>query len=122
MTVLNIVLWVLQVLVALAFLMAGSIKVFRYDAAREQMPWVKDVTRPLVTFIGSAEILGGLGLILPRLTGILPWLTPLAGAGLALVMLLAAGFHVSRKETPVMNIVLLVLAAFVAYGRFVLVA
>ena len=67
------------------------------------------------------ELLGGLGLLLPALTGILPWLTPLAAAGLALVMLLAMGFHATRRERPVIafNTVLLLLAVFVAYGRFV---
>jgi len=118
----NIVLWVLQALVALAFGMAGFMKVFRYETAREQLPWVKDVSHQLVTFIGSVELLGAVGLILPRLTGILPWLTPLAGVGLALVMLLALGFHVRRHETPVVNIVLLVLAVVVAVGRFTLAA
>jgi VIT1/CCC1 family predicted Fe2+/Mn2+ transporter len=68
-----------------------------------------------------SELLGGLGLLLPALTGTLPWLTPLAAAGLALIMLLAMGFHATRREAPaiVFNSILLVLAAFVAYGRFV---
>ncbi len=62
-------------------------------------------------------------MILPTLTGILPWLTPLAASGLALIMLLAAGFHLVRREYPniVFNLVLFALAAFVAYGRFVVV-
>ena len=74
----------------------------------------------MTTFIGISELLGGLGLLLPAITGMLPWLTPLAAAALALVMLLAAGFHASRKEWSgiAFNTVLLVLAVFVAYGRF----
>lgn len=62
-------------------------------------------------------------MILPDATGILPWLTPLAAALLALMMLLAAGFHLVRREYPniVLNLILLALAAFVAYGRFVIV-
>ena len=63
---------------------------------------------------------GGIGLIVPAATGILPWLTPLAGAALAVVMLLAVGFHVTRRETPniVTNLVLFAVAAFVAYARW----
>jgi hypothetical protein len=61
--------------------------------------------------------------VLPALTGILPWLTPVAAALLALVMLLAALFHVPRREYQNIgaNVVLLLLVAFIAYGRFVLV-
>jgi uncharacterized membrane protein YphA (DoxX/SURF4 family) len=113
----NIVLWIVQVLLAGLFLMAGAMKVFQYERAKASLP------RGLVTFIGISELLGGLGLLLPALTGILPWLTPLAGAGLALIMILAIGFHASRREVPAIgvNVVLLVLAAFVAYGRFLIV-
>lgn len=116
----NIALWIVQVLLAAAFIFAGVSKAFRYEYARASLPWVKDVPRNLTTFIGVAELLGGLGLLLPALTGILPWLTALAAAGLALVMLLAIGFHTTRREWPAIgfNTVLLLLAAFVAYGRF----
>jgi hypothetical protein len=91
-----------------------------YEALGAQMAWVPDVPEPLVRFIGLAEVLGGLGLILPAATRILPWLTPLAGAGLALDMLLAALFHLMRGEpgNAVATVVLGLLAAFVAYGRW----
>ena len=119
----NIALWVVQVLLAVLFVFAGALKVFQYDRARAMLPWVKDVPRGLVTFIGTAEILGGLGLLLPALTGILPWLTPLAAVGLATIMILAIGFHFTRREGQGMAItaVLLVLAAFVVYGRYLVV-
>ena len=115
----NSVLWIVQVLLGAAFIFAGVNKAFRYDYARANLPWVKDLPRGLTTFIGVAELLGGLGLLLPALTGIMPWLTPLAAAGLALIMLLAAGFHATRREWSAIaiNMVLLVMAAFVAYGR-----
>ncbi|MDQ5853028.1 MAG: DoxX family protein, partial [Chloroflexota bacterium] len=58
------------------FLLAGVTKAFRYEQARASLPWVKDVPRGLTTFIGVSELLGGLGLLLPALTGVLPWLTP----------------------------------------------
>jgi uncharacterized membrane protein YphA (DoxX/SURF4 family) len=121
----NIVLWVLQVLAGLAFIGAGYMHGLRHEQMKAQQggQWVGDIPHPLRIFISICEVLGGIALILPAATGIFPWLTPLAGALLALVMLLAVGFHIVRREYPnlVLNLVLLVLAAVVAYGRFVLV-
>ncbi|MCQ3976990.1 MAG: DoxX family protein [Anaerolineae bacterium] len=119
----NIILWIVQILLAVMFLMAGVMKAFQYERAKASLFWVKDVPRGLVTFIGICELLGGLGLVLPVLTGILPGLTLLAALGLALIMLFAIIFHVTRREPQaiVFNLVLLVLAGFVAYGRFTLV-
>ncbi len=121
----NVILWILQVLIGIAFIGAGYNHAFRQEQAKQQpqMAWMKAVSSGTLTFIGVAEILGGIGLILPALTNILPVLTPLAGVGLALIMLLAAIFHFRRGETQgiIINIVLGALAAFIAYGRFVLV-
>ena len=66
-------------------------------------------------------MLGALGLVLPTLTGIMPWLTPLAAIGLALVMIGASVFNASRGEHQkiALTVVLLFMAAFVAYGRFI---
>jgi putative oxidoreductase len=74
-----------------------------------------------VRFIGAAELLGGLGLILPAATGVKPVLTPLAGVGLAMLMLLAMIFHISRGKlgAVAMPLALGGLAAFVAWGRSV---
>ena len=117
----NIALWVVQVLLAAAFVVAGVLKTFQYERAEASLPWVKDVPHGLVTFIGISELLGGLGLLLPALTGILPWLTPLAAAGLAVIMILAGIFHATRGEASgiISNVVILALTVFVAYGRFV---
>jgi uncharacterized membrane protein YphA (DoxX/SURF4 family) len=115
------VLWIVQILLAVAFLAAGVMKLTTpIGDLAQNMAWVNDVPVWLVRFIGLAEAAGGLGLILPALTRIQPQLTPLAGAGLALDMFLAAGFHLTRGEFGfiVPNIVLLALAAFVAYGRW----
>ena len=73
--------------------------------------------------IGILEILGAIGLILPAVTGIWPWLTPLAAAGLVLTMVGAMIVHGRRGEFSSiwMNIVLLALAAFVLFGRFIVV-
>lgn len=116
-------LWFVQVLLAIAFLAAGFMKlVMPVDQLAANMVWAGDVPEWLVRFIGLAEVAGGLGVILPTLTRIQPQLTPLAGAGLALVMFLAAAFHLVRGEffEIVPNLVLLALAAFVAYGRWYL--
>ena len=115
------VLWVLQVLLGLAFLAAGGMKlILPYAELAQQLAWAGDVPEVLVRFIGVAEVLGGLGLILPAATRILPWLTPVAAAGLALDMLLATFVHLVRGEVGLFGFPLLLgfLAALVAYGRW----
>ena len=124
----NIVLWILQVLLAVMFLMAGAMKSTQSKAAikergGERMNWVDSVSDSNLKLIGILEIMAGIGLILPQLTGILPWLTPLAAVGLVLTMIGAMILHVQRGDGPqplVTNVIILLLAAFVAYGRFVL--
>lgn len=119
----NIVLWVVQVLLAGMFGMAGIMKTFQTAKAKEQMPWAKNRSNTFVRFVGIAELLGALGLFLPLLTGILPWLTPLAAAGLAVIQLLAIFTeHLPKKEYNVIpiNIILLALSIFVVAGRWVL--
>lgn len=118
----NIVLWILQVLLALAFIAAGYNHGFNFKKARSQMAWMTSLPDNVLRFIGVSEIMGGIGLILPAVTGILPVLTPWASVGLAVIMLLAAIFHLLRREYQaiVINLVLFALGAFVAYGRFVL--
>ncbi len=116
-------LWIVQVLLALAFLAAGSMKILTpYESLLESLPWVEVFSAIpwVITIIGIIEVLGAIGLILPALTRILPLLTPLAGAGLALTMVGAAILHASRGEwgNIVPNTVLLLLASFVVYGRY----
>jgi uncharacterized membrane protein YphA (DoxX/SURF4 family) len=123
----NIALWVAQALLALAFLAVGFNHAFKIENMKPMrgMGWINRVPARLMTFIGFAEMAGGIGVLVPAITGILPWLTPLAAAGLALIMLLAAIFHIPHRQTEgrniVTNLILLALAAFVAYGRWVLV-
>ena len=115
----NIGLWVVQVLVGLMFVMAGFMKSTQpIEAMAANMPWVAELPA-LVRFIGISELLGGLGMILPAATRILPILTPAAGGGLVTVMILAAGFHLVRGEfsSIVANAVLGLLAAVVVWGR-----
>jgi len=117
----NILLWLVQILLAAAFGMAGVMKATQpVDVlAANGIAWAPQVPLALVRFIGISELLGAVGLILPALTKIKPFLTPLAALGLLTVMILAMGFHVSRGEAGALpiNIVLGGLAAFVAWGR-----
>ena len=114
-------LWIVQALLALAFGMAGLMKLTQpKEKLAGQMAWVEDFSPTTVKLIGALELLGAIGLIVPLLTGILPWLTPLAAVGLVLTMLGAMATHLRRHENQMLlpNLVLLLLAAFVAYGRF----
>jgi uncharacterized membrane protein YphA (DoxX/SURF4 family) len=117
---LHITLWIVQVLLGAMFIMAGGMKSFQpIPELAKMLPWAGAVPSGLVRFIGLSELLGGLGLLLPSLLRILPNLTPLAAWGLALIQVLAALFHISRGESSVigMNLVLLLLAVFIAWGR-----
>ena len=119
-TGLHVGLWIVQVLLALAFLSAGVMKSTQPIAVlAEKMVWPGALPEGLVRFIGVSELLGGLGLILPAATRIKPILTPLAAVGLTTVMMLAIVFHLSRGEVSNVsfNLVLGGLAAFVAWGR-----
>ncbi len=119
----NIALWIVQGLLALAFLLAGSMKAFApLTTVRKNMSWANDFGVPFVRFIGIAELLAAIGLILPAITGIQSWLTIAAALGLVVVMVSASIFHASRREYQNigMNVVLLLLAAFVVLGRWAL--
>jgi hypothetical protein len=116
----NVTLWVLQVLLAVAFGASGLMKTgMPFAALNQAMPWTLSVGEPMVRFIGSMELAGAAGMLLPSITRVLPFLTPLAGLGLSTVMLLASGFHLFRGEPEVLpvNFVLGVTASVVALGR-----
>jgi DoxX-like family len=118
----NVALWVIAGLLAAAFLGSGLMKVSRpkEKLAASGMKWTDDFGSGTVKLIGTLEILGAVGLILPGVTGIATVLVPLAAVGLALIMVGAAVIHRRRGEAQMIvgNIGLLVLAAFVAWGRF----
>ena len=114
----NIFLWILQALLAVAFLAHGWLFVAPPAAMAEMMnalipPWFR-------IFIGVAELLAAIGLILPAATRILPWLTALAAAGLMIVMASATVLHLSRGETSnaLTTAVVFVILTFVAYMRW----
>lgn len=121
----TIALWVAQVLLAVGFIGAAYVHAVRWEqtSANPQMRWLADIGRQRALGIGALEAAGGVGVIAPAVTGILVWLTPLAATGLTALMVSAIIYHVVRHEYPniVINLILGLLAAFVAYGRFVLV-
>ena len=117
----NVALWIVQGLLAFAFIAAGTMKVFAYEkykAMSEKKNGPTGPSRGLTTFIGIAEIAGSLGIVLPMATNIAPWLSPWAAIGLAIIMLLAIGFHVRRHESVAVPVILFLLAGFVVFGRF----
>jgi uncharacterized membrane protein YphA (DoxX/SURF4 family) len=119
----NIALWVAQGLLVVMYLMAGGMKTLQTARAKEQFPWAKNRSDGFVRFVGISELLGAFGLILPMVTGILPWLTPVAAIGLSLIQLLAIFTeHLPKREFNVipMNVVLLGLSIFVIFGRWIL--
>ena len=116
----NIVLWVIQILLAIGFLMAGGMKLMTpHDALATQMAWVNYMPAFAPKLIGLLEVLGALGLILPSLLRIKPMLTPLAALGLALLMAGAFVTHLLLGEygMSLPSLVMGLLAAFVAWGR-----
>jgi hypothetical protein len=118
----NITLWIVAAVAALAFGAAGSLKLSQpKEKLQDRMAWVEDFSPNMVRLIGAVELLGALGLILPGVTGIAPVLVPIAAAGLAITMLLAAGVHLRRGEPKLVpvNLVLFLLPAVVAVGRVI---
>lgn len=122
----NIVLWILQLVLTVVFAAHGWIyatwSASKLEAQHAKLhPESEPVGLPPAfnTFIGICELLGAVGLILPGITGILPWLTPLAAAGLAIIMIGAAVTHLSKHETSsgVLTVVLIALCVIVAYSR-----
>lgn len=119
----NIALWIVQGLLALVYLAAGGLKIVR---PREQLvasgnfDWMKDSSDIGVKAVGLVEILGALGVILPWLIGIASILTPVAAIGLVAVQIGALRVHLVRNERQPLpiNLILLLLAVFVAVGRF----
>ena len=119
-------LWTSQVLWGVFFSITGFGKILWYkpalwNQALQEVPWLSAVPQDLAIFIGICEFLGGVGLILPAMTGVKPKLTPLAAIGLTLVMILASVFHIVRGEynfLPI-NLVLGGVAAFIAYERLI---
>ena len=113
----NVLLWIIQILLAALFLFAGVMKLVM---PLEKLTGPVAVPGLFLRFIGLCETLGGLGLILPGLLRIRPGLTPLAAAGLVIIMVGATVLNLRSGDlvTTTLTIVVGLLAAFVAYARW----
>jgi uncharacterized membrane protein YphA (DoxX/SURF4 family) len=118
----NVVLWSVQIFLALFFLGAGIPKLI--GRGMERWTGFSGLPRRQVIFTGFMEVLGAAGLVLPMATGVLPWLTPLAALGLGVIVLMAAGFHLRADERleALETALWTSIAAVIAIGRWDLVA
>ena len=114
----NALLWIAQVLLAAIMVAAGGPKLFLPRARlAEKMNWTQHAPAPLVKLLGLAELLGAAGLVLPRLTGIAPILTPIAAVCLSAILMGALATKVRHRESPALPIAAILLAMFIAVGR-----
>ena len=119
----NIALWSMQALVALLFFVVGFMKAFLpLETLAKAFQWVPSFPPAFVRFLGICEILGAIGMLLPPLAHILPWLAIAAAVGFILTAGGGTVVHLSRREYRVMsvNIVLIMLSLFIIYGRVAL--
>jgi uncharacterized membrane protein YphA (DoxX/SURF4 family) len=118
----NTLLWVLQIFLAITFTYSGLMKSTqnREELVSIGQTGVEGLSYPLIRFIGAAEILGAIGIILPTAIHVFPILTPITAICFALIMVLASPIHYKRKEfkSVLINISLFVISVFVAYVRF----
>jgi len=118
----NLILWIAAGVLAAAFLAAGAMKLTqpKEKLAQSGMGWTEDFSPGAIKAIGALEVLAAIGLILPAALDIVPDLVPVAAVGLVVLMLGAVVTHLRRKEGQmvVVNVVVIALAAFVAWGRF----
>jgi uncharacterized membrane protein YphA (DoxX/SURF4 family) len=117
----NTAIWIAQGILAAVFLAAGLMKLTRPRAAlQEKTPYVEDFTDNQIKTIGTLEVLGAIGVVLPAALKVAPILTPIAACGLALIMVFAAATLIRRGEPShvPLNVVMFALAVFVAIERF----
>ena len=115
----NTALWIAQGLFGAMFIMAGIMKSTQAkEKLAKNMLWVNDYSPTQVKLIEVSELFGGIGLIVPWYTGILPILTPVSAVALALVMVLAAVYHFNHKEYPGIGVNFFLFAGvvFIVYG------
>jgi uncharacterized membrane protein YphA (DoxX/SURF4 family) len=117
----NLTLWIVAIVLAVGFAGSGLMKQFvpKDKLVTSGQGWAQDYSPANIRLIGVAEILGAIGLVLPASVHIAPILVPLAAVGLVLVMAGAVAVHARRKETMnvAVNVVLIALTVFVAWGR-----
>lgn len=117
----NVVIWIVQGLLAFLFLFSGGSKLVTPEPKlKEKMTWIDSYPKNSVRYIGAAEVLAAIGLILPAALKIAPVLTPIAATGLFVIMAGATITHLKLKEAKAVpfTIVLALLSLFVAITRF----
>ncbi|HLS32444.1 MAG TPA: DoxX family protein [Brevibacterium sp.] len=118
----DLLLWILAFVLAAIFAASGVVKLATArDQQIDRTPYVEDFPQLVIRGIGALEILGAIGLLLPALTGVATVLVPMAAAGLAITMVLAALVHVRRGDgtaAALPSILLAILSVFVAWSRF----
>ena len=117
----NTALWIIQIVLGTMMFLLGLMKTFLPVEKLSKLSWTTRSTEERIRFVGFSELLIGMGLILPWLTGITPRLTSLAALSLVIVMVLAIAEHVRYNEANEIgkNVIVILLAAFVAVGRFI---
>lgn len=113
MGIVNVAYWIVAGLLALFYLYAGGVKAVQSrEQLRPMMAWVDSTPMPAVRAIGVIEVLGAIGLILPPLTGIAPWLALVAAIGFVVLQIGATRVHLSREDRRIaLNITLMLAAA-----------
>lgn len=118
----NIFLWVLQAALACLAISGGAFQLFKLAELQKGVAAMRALPRGLWAFLGAFGCLAGLGLILPGVLDVLPMLTPISAAALAAHSLLISGFYVRYGDSAPLpySVVMAIMAAFIAYGRFAL--
>ena len=113
-------LWIIQAILGAMMFSLGMLKTFLPIEKLNKLSWTTRNSNGFIRFVGISELLIGLGLVLPQLTGILPVLTPIAATFLGVIMILAIAEHVRHKETHEIwkNVLIMLLATFVAVAKF----
>jgi hypothetical protein len=118
----NILLWVLQVLLAFFCVAGGSYKFTHFDQLQQMNASMRALPQLFWSCLGGLETLAGLGLVLPAAAKMLPILTPIAAAAVAVESLLLCAIYLYFRDNAPLpySVVMGLIAAFIAYGRFVL--
>jgi len=118
----NILLWALQIALAWLCIAGGTFQIFKFEQLQKTVASMRALPRGLWAFLGAFGCLAGLGLILPGATNVLPGLTPIAAAAVAVESLLISAFYVYYRDFSPMkySLVMGIMAAFIFYGRFAL--
>ena len=118
----NILLWVLQIVLALLCIPGGIFKVFKLEQLQKDVASMRALPRSLWAFLGAFECLAGLGLILPGAANVLPVVTAISAAAVAAESVLVSAFYVHYGDRPPLpySVAMAIMAAFISYGRFAL--